>query len=133
MPGVTVTDSVNAAYAAHAAGSLAGHLSSSASRWRSLSKHLSKDKCGRDIDALNCVVLTARDISKAVEFMHNSNFIHGDLKPHNILIADDPEVLPTASALCRTMAHMPICPCVYNMHGMHAHICHVAMLRISAH
>ena len=96
------TDSVNAAYAAHAAGSLVGHLSNSSSRRRSLSKHLSKDKCGRDIDSLRCVLLTALDISKAVRFMHGSNFIHGDLKPHNILIADASEVLPATHLHCST-------------------------------
>ena len=101
------------------AGSLATHLSMAASHRMSLSQHLSKDVCGRDIGMLRCVLLTALDITKAVMFMHCSNFIHGDLKPHNILIADDPEVLPATHLHCYTAWltwRFPMC----NLHAGHA-------------
>ena len=101
--GVTVTHSANAAHAVHA-GSLATHLNKPASWRRSLSKRLSEDKCGRAISALRCVLLTALDVSKAVQFMHSWRFIHGDLKPHNILIANEPKVLFTAHM---GTAHVP--------------------------
>lgn len=46
-------------------------------------------KKGSSIDMLRCILLTALDIAEALKFMHRVNTLHGDLKPHNILLVHD--------------------------------------------
>ena len=43
---------------------------------------------------MRCVLLTALDIAEALRFMHRTNVLHGDLKPHNILLVKDLSVRP---------------------------------------
>lgn len=49
-------------------------------------------KRGGSIDMLRCILLTALDIAEALKFMHRVNTLHGDLKPHNILLVSDKHV-----------------------------------------
>jgi serine/threonine protein kinase len=43
---------------------------------------------------MRCALLTALDIAEALKFMHKSTTLHGDLKPHNILLVTDLKVGP---------------------------------------
>jgi serine/threonine protein kinase len=47
------------------------------------------------IDPTLCALLTCLDISEALKFMHKSKTLHGDLKPHNILLVSAPQVRST--------------------------------------
>jgi serine/threonine protein kinase len=44
------------------------------------------------IDPTLCALLTCLDISEALKFMHKAKTLHGDLKPHNILLVSAPQV-----------------------------------------
>lgn len=46
-------------------------------------------KRGSKIDKTRCALLTALDIAEALKFMHKAKTLHGDLKPHNILLVTD--------------------------------------------
>ena len=66
-------------------------------------------KRGREVDSLRCVLLTALDVAEALRCMHAGNVLHGDLKPHNILLSPDdqvpPPLMPHGSVLCNMHAH----------------------------
>lgn len=47
---------------------------------------------GSRINKIRCALLTALDIAEALKFMHKSTTLHGDLKPHNILLVTDMRV-----------------------------------------
>jgi hypothetical protein len=49
-------------------------------------------KRGSRINKTRCALLTALDIAEALKFMHKSTTLHGDLKPHNILLVSDKRV-----------------------------------------
>ena len=49
-------------------------------------------KKGSRIDKTRCALLAALDIAEAIKFMHKSATLHGDLKPHNILLVSDSQV-----------------------------------------
>jgi serine/threonine protein kinase len=59
-------------------------------------------KRGSRIGKTRCALLTALDIAEALKFMHKSTTLHGDLKPHNILLVTDRSVrfLFSACAPC---------------------------------
>lgn len=59
------------------------------------------------IDATLCALLTALDIAEALKFMHKSKTLHGDLKPHNILLVS--AVRPASAWLCCSVRIMS-CP-----------------------
>lgn len=54
------------------------------------------------IDRSRCSLLACLDIAEALKFMHKANTLHGDLKPHNILLVSDHQVCgmpPSRSAM----------------------------------
>jgi tRNA A-37 threonylcarbamoyl transferase component Bud32 len=51
-----------------------------------------KRKINISIDPTLCALLTSLDIAEALKFMHKSKTLHGDLKPHNILLVSTPSV-----------------------------------------
>eukprot|EP00892_Ulva_mutabilis_P007987 jgi/Ulvmu1/5560/UM023_0097.1 len=70
-------------------GSLKDHLAQPGQPTRTLADAVTKARCSGSIDMLRCVLLTALDIAEALRFMHRTNVLHGDLKPHNILLVKD--------------------------------------------
>ena len=50
-----------------------------------------KRRLNIDIDPTLCALLTSLDIAEALKFMHKSKTLHGDLKPHNILLVSTPQ------------------------------------------
>ena len=42
--------------------------------------------CSSDF-AKDWVLRTAQDIARGFEYLHENNLVHGDLKPHNILLS----------------------------------------------
>jgi serine/threonine protein kinase len=59
-----------------------------------------KRKLNITIDPTLCAMLTSLDIAEALKFMHKSNTLHGDLKPHNILLVSAPQVRPCRHGSC---------------------------------
>lgn len=59
------------------------------------------------VDRTRCSLLTCLDIAEALKFMHKSNTLHGDLKPHNILLVSDIQVRLNSfwRALCPQCGH----------------------------
>lgn len=55
---------------------------------------------GSRINKIRCALLTALDIAEALKFMHKSTTLHGDLKPHNILLVTDMKVRRPQLFLC---------------------------------
>lgn len=51
-----------------------------------------KDSKGGRIARARCSLLACLDIAEALKFMHKANTLHGDLKPHNILLVSDSQV-----------------------------------------
>jgi serine/threonine protein kinase len=51
-----------------------------------------KRRMSISIDPTLCALLTSLDIAEALKFMHKSKTLHGDLKPHNILLVSTPQV-----------------------------------------
>ena len=74
------------------AGSLRVYLTPPEGEPQHLSTLVSKNKCGLDVCALRCVLLTALEVAEALQFMHERDVLHGDLKPDNILLARDVQV-----------------------------------------
>eukprot|EP00892_Ulva_mutabilis_P007988 jgi/Ulvmu1/5561/UM023_0098.1 len=72
-------------------GSLAGYLSKPGWRGEHLSVRVARRQCGRDVSAARCALLTALNIAEALRHMHVNSVIHGDLKPHNVLLARAPD------------------------------------------
>ncbi|XP_059179645.1 aurora kinase A-like [Physella acuta] len=46
-----------------------------------------------------------RQVTEAVEYLHNRNIIHGDIKPQNVLISDDDTALLSDFGLSRAVPH----------------------------
>ena len=55
-----------------------------------------------NVDDTLCALYTALDVAEALKFMHKSKTLHGDLKPHNILMSADPQV---GTAQCSAVLH----------------------------
>lgn len=51
-----------------------------------------------------CALLTALDVARGIKLLHKYKILHGDLKPHNVLLAEAPEVRPAG---LRVMGSQP--------------------------
>jgi serine/threonine protein kinase len=55
-------------------------------------------KQGGSINTLRCILLTCLDVAEGLKFMHRVRTLHGDLKPHNILLVSDKNVRSSAAS-----------------------------------
>lgn len=115
------------------AGSLKDYLVKPGQATKALSEITRKK--GSSIDMLRCILLTALDIAEALKFMHRVNTLHGDLKPHNILLVHDKHVRLSTSSVTCLFSGLSVqqtvtwamglfsCACVLSYTSYHASVC----------
>jgi serine/threonine protein kinase len=48
----------------------------------------------RHCDRTLCALLTALDVARGIKLLHKYKILHGDLKPHNVLLCSSHAVRP---------------------------------------